>query len=217
MAIPKSFRVHSRILRWPFLLVGCSLMLTLLALAACSSSTLSVSGPAAHATATAQAQTTVTAAAQATRAAQPVLLAMQVTQQGALAAGNAHLLVMLTVTNQADQTIQLTSPGCRTPPLVFEVRAGKQTLWSSWIPPNGCPASMPYDERAVSAGSTYITTINGDLALVTRLGVPKLQAGVPYAIRGKLWIWHQGTLDQYNQSEALSGNDLTISVPFTLR
>lgn len=215
MAIPKSFRVHSRILRWPFLLVGCSLMLTLLALAACGSSALS--GPAAHATATARAGTDATAAAQATRTAQPVLVAMQVIQQGTLAAGNAHLLVTFTVTNQTDQTIQLTGPGCRTPPLVFEIRVGKHTLWASWIPPNGCPVSGPSDYQALAAGNTYTTTINGDLALVTRLGVPKLQAGVPYAIRGKLWIWHQGTLDQYNQSEALSGNDLTISVPFTLR
>lgn len=214
-AIQTISRDHSPVPKAPTFLARCGLALTLLVLAACDSSTLS--GPAAHATATARAGTDATAAAQATRTAQPVLVAMQVIQQGTLAAGNAHLLVTFTVTNQTDQTIQLTSPGCRTPPLVFEVRAGKQTLWSSWIPPNGCPASMPYDERAVSAGSTYTTTINGDLALVTRLGVPKLQAGVPYAIRGKLWIWHQGTLDQYNQSEALSGNDLTISVPFTLR
>ena len=57
------------------------MMLTLLALAACGSST--PSRPAAHATATVRAQTTATAA-QATRAAQPVLLAMQVTQQGTL-------------------------------------------------------------------------------------------------------------------------------------
>ena len=191
------------------------MMLTLLALAACGSST--PSRPAAHATATVRAQTTATAAFQATRAAQPVLLAMQVAQQGTLAAGNAHLLVTFTVTNQTNQTIQLTSPGCRTPTLVFEIREDKQALWASWIPPNGRPASMPSDERAVPAGSMYTTTINGDLSLVTRLGVPKLQAGVPYTIQGKLWIWHQGTLDQDNQSEVLSGENLTTSVPFTLR
>lgn len=201
----------------PFL-AGCSLILicALSVLAACGASTLS--GPAAHATATARAQTAATTAAQATHAAEPVLLAIQVTQQGTLAQNNAHLLVTLTVTNQTDQTIHLTVPRCLHSALAFEVHNAKsQTLWASYVYPGSCPSFVrPFDERVVSAGNEYTTTINGDLALVTKLGVPKLQAGIPYTILGKLWIWHQGTLDQFMQSEALSGNDLTVSVPFTL-
>ncbi|HEX5440408.1 MAG TPA: hypothetical protein VFW76_05960 [Ktedonobacterales bacterium] len=72
---------HLPVPRRLLLMVASSTILTLLTLAACGAST--VSGPAAHATATTRAQTTATAA-QATRAAQPVLLAMQVTQQGTL-------------------------------------------------------------------------------------------------------------------------------------
>jgi hypothetical protein len=149
-----------------------------------------------------------------------VFLAMQVTQQGTLAAGNAHLLVTLTVTNQTDQPIQIADPGCRIPPLVFEIHdATNQTLWASWVEPGSCPSLVgsSLDRLTVAAGSAYHTTINGDLALVTRLGAPEMQAGAPYTIMGKLWIWRQGTLDQYKQSAVLSGRNLTTSVPFTLR
>ncbi|HEX6543009.1 MAG TPA: hypothetical protein VF040_14720 [Ktedonobacterales bacterium] len=213
-AICARYTARRGIPRVVLVLVGGTLTLILLGLAACSAPL--TDGPSAHATATAQAVVTATAVAQATRAAQPVLLAMRVARQGTLAQGNAHLVVTLTVTNQTDQTIHITGPGCRIPPLVFEIRTAKQTLWASWIA-ESCPSNTPLDYQSLAAGSTYSTTIMGDLSKVTRLGVPKLQAGVTYSIVGKLWIWHQGTLAQLDQPGIPSGSDVTVTLPYTLQ
>jgi hypothetical protein len=168
---------------------------------------------------TAQAQTTATAAAQATTAAQPVLLAVQVAQEGTLAAGNAQLAVTFTVTNQTSQPIHLARDPCHDPsrPVEFEVDQGQQNLCASWVF-NQCPkpAYPAYDVLAVAAGAMYATTITGDLEHVTELDAPRLQAGIPYTIACSVVLWHQGTMDQLDQPGILSGENLTSSVPFTL-
>lgn len=216
-------RHHSPIPGWQLVLVAraacCLLLLVILGtLAACGSSPLS--GPAMHATATAQANTDATAATQATRIAQPVLLVAQVAQEGTLAARNAQLVVTFTVTNQTTQPIHLARDPCHDPSRVFEfeVDQGQQMLWASWVS-NQCtkPAYPAYDVLAVAAGATYTTTITGNLEHVTELDAPLLQAGTPYTIICSLVLWHQGTMDQLAQPGVPSGNDLTVSIPFTIR
>lgn len=64
----------------------------------------------------------------------------------------------------------------------------------------------------MAAGATYTTTLTGDLSKVRRL-----QAGVPYTVQAKLWLWHQGTLAQLDTPGVLSRWNLTTTDRVTVR
>jgi len=84
-----------------------------LALAACGITPAPGTAGDVSATATALAAATGTAAAQATQTAQPVTIAMQLAQRGAVAANDVQLVATVTVTNHTGAPIHLAGEGCQ--------------------------------------------------------------------------------------------------------
>lgn len=195
--------------------IRCALILLLmgssLSLAACGVTTPAVNRAA---TATAGAVATSTAAAQATKAATPVLLTLQVSQQGTLAAHNARLIVTVTVTNQANAPSHIVQRGCPYPLLLLKLSdpAG------NWIQNNmaiNCPHSGgDVDVQTIAAGGTWTHTLDDDVSYIT-----SLRAGIPYTITLDLLEWHQGSLDASGHPlpSELQGSDVIASAQYTFQ
>jgi len=127
-------RVPARFLRQVVLLLLCALAVLLVGCDA--------SDTAGHARATA------TAAARATEAAQPLVVAVAVTQRGTLAADDVQLDLAVTITNHTSALVAITDMGCPYPTLIAELRNTANTpLWQNYSRLVDCPyvATLPHD------------------------------------------------------------------------
>jgi hypothetical protein len=168
------------------------------------------------ASAPAAARATKTAGAQATQIAQPVSVAVAVSQHGTLAARNVQLALTVTITNRTSQSIAITNLGCPSPTMVIELHDAAGTkLWQNYANYVSCPLNVMRDVWTIAAGTSVSQPVKVDLfvpSIFSRwvgTGSPEaLHAGVPYTVVAEVLLWHQGTISDIDRTGVPQGRNV---------
>jgi hypothetical protein len=168
-----------------------------------------------------------------------VVLAMQLAQRGTVAEHDVQLVVMAAVANHTAAAIHLAGSICQADDAnttggrlddraatigVAVDDAPNHTIWQSWgwlLCPKGAGDQVT-DVQEVPADGTFTATLTCDLSRGYIVAGAELRAGVPYTIQTTIFLWHQGTPDQYlqafdhpEQPGVLWGSNLAVDMQFT--
>jgi hypothetical protein len=167
------------------------------------------------ASAPADARAAKAAGAQTTQTAQPVSVAVAVSQHGTLAARTVQLALTVTITNRTSQPIAITNTGCPSPTVVIELHdAAGATLWQNYARYVSCPFIQTRDIWTIAAGASVRQAYTADLfvpSLASRpvgVGPEALRAGVPYTVVAEILLWHQGALADIDRQGVPQGRNV---------